>query len=76
MRSLCLGKIEQEVAFPFPQMRSEERELLQTVIESLDGLLGSMGEQFREWDREGEMPRPFIQQLREFGLFGLVIRSP
>ena len=73
MRSLCMGHIEEEVILPFPKLREDEREILETVITSLDGLLEGRDEDFRTWDREGEMPSEFIDQLKEFGLFGLVI---
>ena len=73
VRSLCMGDIEEDVILPFPRVQEEEREMLQTVIESIDSLLGDKDEQFREWDVAGEMPAEFIDQLKEFGLFGVVI---
>jgi acyl-CoA dehydrogenase family protein 9 len=73
MRSLCMGRIEEDVVFPFPRMSDAEAETVRAIIESVDGLLTPMGEEFRKWDREGQMPAPFLDRLREFGLFGLVI---
>src|SRR5687768_13995002 len=73
MRSLCMGRIEEDVVFPFPRMSDAEADTVRSIIESVDGLLAPMAEEFRAWDREGEMPVAFLDRLREFGLFGLVI---
>ena len=73
MRSLCLGEIEEEVILPFPKLSEDEKETLRGVFTSLEGLLKPHEEDFRQWDRAGEMPRDFIEQLKEYGLFGLVI---
>ena len=73
MRSLCAGQIEQEVLFPFPAMDPGETETLGAVIDSIDSMLDGRQEEFRKWDVEGEMPAEFLQELREFGLFGLII---
>jgi alkylation response protein AidB-like acyl-CoA dehydrogenase len=73
MRSLCAGEIEEEVLFPFPELSAEEKEILAPVVESVDSLLEERHEDFRHWDVAGELPEDFLQELREFGLFGLVI---
>ncbi len=73
MRSLCAGEIEEAVLFPFPTLSDDEREILGPVVESVDDLLGGRDEEFRAWDVAGEMAPEFLQELREFGLFGLVI---
>ena len=36
-------------------------------------MLAGREDAFREWDAAGEMPASFVQELREFGLFGLII---
>lgn len=73
MRSLCAGNIEESVLFPFPQMDPDERETVAAVAGAIDDLLSGRGEQFRAWDAAGEMPAEVVQELREFGLFGLII---
>ena len=73
IRSLCAGEIEQNVLFPYPQMDPEEREMLESVIASVDSMLEPRAEDFRKWDAAGEMPPEFLQELREFGLFSLII---
>jgi len=73
MRSLCHGRIEEEIIFPYPKMKDDEKETLKTMCQSVESLLGGRNEDFRKWDRAGEFPEEFIQQLREYGMFGLVI---
>ena len=73
MRSLCAGEIEEEVLFPFPSLSDDEREILVPVVDSVDDLLKDHGEDFRAWDVAGEMPDDFLEEMRQFGLFGLIV---
>ncbi len=73
MRGLCMGHIHQDLVLPFPQISEAERETLETVRSSLDQMLSSHKEDFVKWDREGEFPPEFIEELKEFGLFSLII---
>lgn len=73
MRSLCMGQIEQEVLFPFPVMSPDQKEMLHDITGALEDLLGSHTEDFRQWDVDGNMPAEFIDQLKDFGLFSLII---
>ena len=73
MRSLCMGRVEQDVIFPFPTVSEAEKETLADITGALQGLLGPRTEDFFKWDEAGEMPAEFIEELKEFGMFGLVI---
>ena len=73
MRSLCMGRIEQDVIFPFPKVSDAEKETLGDISGALEGLLGPRAEDFRKWDEDGHLPEDFIEELKEFGMFGLVI---
>ena len=73
VRSLCAGAIEEDVLLPYPTLSADERETLRAVVGSVDDLLGPRAEDFRRWDAQGELPPAFIEELRNFGLFGLVI---
>jgi len=73
MRSLCMGKIEQDVLFPFPVMAAGQKEMLHEIAAALEDLLGPRAEDFRRWDADGHMPEEFIDELKEFGLFSLII---
>jgi acyl-CoA dehydrogenase family protein 9 len=73
MRSLCLGRIEEDIILPFPALSTGEKETLEGVITTLSQVLGPHEADFREWDRKGELPPEFVNQLREAGLFSFVI---
>ncbi len=73
MRSLCMGQIEQEVLFPFPALTADQKETLHEIASAVDDLLVPRAEDFRHWDVAGEMPADFIEELSQFGLFGLII---
>lgn len=68
-----MGHIQEDLILPFPEIPPAERETLETVITSLRQLLGSHAEDFVAWDRQGEFPPEFIEELKEFGLFSLII---
>lgn len=73
MRSLCMGRIEESLLFPFPKMKKDEQETLRTLAQSFQQWLGGRDKEFRKWDHEAELPKEFIQEMREFGLFSLII---
>lgn len=73
MRGLCMGLIQGDLILPFPQIPDSERETLETVIGSLRQMLGSHAKDFVTWDREGEFPDEFIEELKDFGLFSLIV---
>src|SRR5688572_19784140 len=73
MRSLCLGQIEEEVILPFPRMSDAEKETLEGVIGSVKQLFESHEADFSKWDKQGELPKEVIDELKEFGAFSFVI---
>jgi acyl-CoA dehydrogenase family member 9 len=73
MRSLCMGTILEDMVLPFPRLPEAEKETLTAIFSTLEGLLEPRAKDFREWDRKGEFPSEFIDQLREAGLFSFVI---
>jgi acyl-CoA dehydrogenase family member 9 len=73
MRALCMGDIEEQLIFPYPELAPDQKEVLRDVIGSVDALLEKHEADFRKWDEEGELPSSFIEELRQFGMFGLVI---
>jgi acyl-CoA dehydrogenase family protein 9 len=73
MRSLCMGKIEEDILFPYPKMKNEEKETIRTMRDSFQGWLGQREKDFRTWDHEGHMPKEFVEEMKEMGLFGLII---
>jgi len=73
MRSLIHGRIEQDVLFPFPTLDPAQAEILSAVCESIDSMLEGRDEEFRAWDVAGELPPEVLEELKEFGLFGLIV---
>lgn len=73
VQSLCMGEIEEEMILPFPQMKEEDRETVRGVVGSLRQLLKPREADFRKWDRAGEMPGSFVEEMKQFGLFSFVI---
>jgi len=73
MRSLAVGRIEEEILLPFPDPLLAERETLAGLVRSLRALLGRRQADFAAWDLAGELPAEFLRELREAGLFGLVV---
>lgn len=73
MRALCMGEIAEDLIYPYPELGDAGKETLRDVIGSVDALLGPHAADFRRWDEQGELPASFIEELRQFGMFGLVI---
>ena len=73
MRSLCMGKIAEDIIFPFPKMKQEEQETLKTVFSSFGSWLKGKENDFRKWDKQGELPKEFLNEMKEFGLFSFIV---
>jgi acyl-CoA dehydrogenase family member 9 len=73
MRNLCMGNIAEEVLFPFPEIQESERELLKTTFDSIASWLKGKETDFRKWDKAGELPKDFIEEMKQMGMFGFVI---
>ncbi len=71
--SLCVGRIAENLIFPYPEVRPSEVQTLKGVVEAVDGFLGDKKDEFPKWDVAGELPQEIIEQMKEFGLFGLII---
>jgi alkylation response protein AidB-like acyl-CoA dehydrogenase len=68
-----MGVIEQDVITPFPKMKDSEKEVLNGVFASVETWLKPHEADFRKWDRIGELPPELIQEMRELGIFSLII---
>jgi len=72
-KTLFAGKILHANVFPYPRMADAERETLEPMLDAIDAFLADKREEFRRWDAEAGQPPEFIQELRDLGLFGLII---
>jgi acyl-CoA dehydrogenase family member 9 len=73
MRSLCMGIVEEDMLVPYPEPKAEEVELLKGVIQSLEQSYKGRGDEYRKWDREGELPPAVIEEMKQLGLFSLIV---
>lgn len=73
VRSLCMGDIEEGVIIPYPKLKDEDKETLRSVIDSVDATLKGRDAEFRKWDRDGELPESMLEEMRQLGLFSLII---
>jgi len=72
-KMLFTGKILHANVFPYPRMPEAERETLEPMLDAIDSFLADRREDFHRWDAEAGQPPEFIQELRDLGLFGLII---
>jgi alkylation response protein AidB-like acyl-CoA dehydrogenase len=68
-----MGQIEEDIVLPFPAVSASDKETLEGVFGTISQLLGPREADLTAWDRSGEFPPEFVNQLREAGLFSLVI---
>jgi len=72
-KGLFRGEIIRPAFWPYPETEASQRELLDMVVESVDRFLADHEEDFADWDHDGEQPAEFVENLKELGLFGLII---
>ncbi len=72
-KMLFLGILPSEQFYSFPSFKTGEQETLSLVIDSIERFLGSKQGNFREFDQKGEQPQNFLEQLKQLGLFGIII---
>lgn len=70
---LCFGTIEEDLILPYPKMKASEQETFKAIRGSIEQMLKPHEKDFRKWDEKGELPPEFIEELKQVGLFSLVI---
>ena len=70
---LCFGSIEEDQILPYPKMKEADQEVFKNIRGSIEQLLKPHEKDFREWDAKGEMPASFLEEIKQFGLFSLLI---
>ena len=71
-KSVFLGELREDLAFPFPALSAEERESLGMILDSLRAWASDAVDSAR-FDREGKFPDGVREGLHELGLMGLSI---
>lgn len=72
-KGLFSGELRTDTIVPFPSIAEAEQETLRFVIESIDKFMGDRDDDFRRFDSDGEQPEEYLAELRELGLFSLII---
>src|SRR2546427_248667 len=72
VRELFLGRLRMDLVHPYPEQDPDEERRAQPFLAGLAKLLREQVDPDRI-DREGEIPEPVIQGLRELGAFGIKI---
>ena len=73
VRSMCIGEIEENILFPFPKIKDSEKEILKSINETVGQWLKGKRDQFSKWDKAGDFPEGFVEEIKQMGLFGLII---
>ena len=73
LSQLCFGSIDESQIFPYPKMAPGEQETIKGIRSSLAQFLKPHEKHFREWDTKGEFGPGFLEELKSFGLFSLII---
>jgi alkylation response protein AidB-like acyl-CoA dehydrogenase len=73
VKNLFCGLTPQEVFNEFPIFSSQESDNLKMLLESVASFMSDKGEQYREYDKHGAQPDEYLTQLKELGLFSLII---
>jgi alkylation response protein AidB-like acyl-CoA dehydrogenase len=72
-KGMFIGKIREEAFSPYPVIPDSDAETIRMVAESIRQFMASHMEDYRRFDVEGKQPEEYIGQLKELGLFGLII---
>jgi acyl-CoA dehydrogenase family member 9 len=70
-KALFFGEILEDQIFPYPEMGPEEKETVRSVVDAVSRYLSTVDG--AKLDRAGEMPGDLLQNMRELGLFGLIV---
>ncbi|MCG3121173.1 MAG: putative acyl-CoA dehydrogenase [bacterium] len=72
LKSLFAGEIEQEMIFPYPKMKPEAQENLQSIVDAFNEFARDHIKS-EEMDRLGYIPKNVWDGLKQLGFFGLSI---
>lgn len=72
-KSLYLGLVKEELIFPYPSVNSDESETIKMVAETISKFMQDKEKLYREFDHKGSQTEEYINQIKELGLFGIII---
>ena len=71
-RGAFSGELSQDVVFPFPQMDTEQAEIVQMLRESISKFATENIDDDRI-DKDAELPPEVLKTLAEMGIMGMII---
>ncbi|UJR81024.1 acyl-CoA dehydrogenase family protein [Sandaracinus amylolyticus] len=72
MKSLFGGVIEQDLVFPYPELKADERENLSLMLDNVQKFCETRVDS-KKIDKEHTIPEEVLAGMKELGLFGLSI---
>jgi acyl-CoA dehydrogenase family member 9 len=73
IKGFFLGRILDPALFPFPKVANETKENVELLLASIDRFMTHNSEHFTTFDKEAIQPEWYLKQLKELGLFSLII---
>jgi acyl-CoA dehydrogenase family protein 9 len=73
IKSLFVGNILEENLFPFPELNADSAETIRMVVDSVEKFMSSKTKELKDFDEEGYQSDSYLKELKELGLFGLII---
>jgi acyl-CoA dehydrogenase family protein 9 len=73
IKSLFVGNVLEENLFPFPKLDPDTSETIRMVVDSVDKFMGSKSKELKEFDEKGYQSETYLNEMKELGLFGLII---
>ncbi len=67
-----LGFVNSVISY-YPTRDPEEVQLVEQLCENVDKFFEPLREKFREWDKVAEFPKSYLENLKQMGLFGLIV---
>ncbi|XP_005393797.1 PREDICTED: acyl-CoA dehydrogenase family member 9, mitochondrial isoform X2 [Chinchilla lanigera] len=71
-KELCLGKIEKNGVFPFPEVSQDELNEINQLVKPVEKFFLEEVDS-RKIDREGKIPDDTLEKLKSLGLFGMQV---
>lgn len=72
-KNLFLGSVQTENIFPYSELPPEQSELISMIIDSVDKFMTGKEKLFAEFDVKASQSPEYINELKELGLFSLII---
>ena len=72
-KCLSIGSVSDNFLTDWKLHSDSEKETLNMIVDTIQKFLSSKEADFKEYDEKGEQPKSYIDELKNLGLFGLII---